>query len=513
MTELPVNDVRKWAKGEAITAKRLNEHVDATNRLAGGVTPPAQKVRPANATTVRAAASKVVQFVVVSEEAEYLICAPFDGVKVSNESVKVAKPWHLRASTYDGKSIGTTSYTSLFSETGDYTKRKASGGAGTWTETIEPAYVKQAVFAPLDTNSVIYAARNIEGAGDDVLRDGAYNPTQYLDLNVNGRNWVRYVDDTKYRLPADAFHVKGIGSDAGDLKFDLSLVTDGATRTITMPDNDVTLGGVSTLGGLSDVTLSSPADKEFLYYNNADGEWQNTGFGTWTYDSGNDLLYWDDTDIGIAQSNFILFDTTCGMRWIQSGTYPDTAVWTQIVEDGTGKVVFKSDATTQLTWDPTGELFTYAINIDAPTVIADKVETQHAETELLAVTDVVGSTARLSVTAATSTRVDFDFIGNASWEITWTIGVGTSTINYLFNGYGGEIHKMKWDESLTTGKKAQVGWFGTTPASQHTYSYLDATTSHSTANFADVNAALNALAERINSIKDGLGSYGLMQLP
>lgn len=173
----PIRELRRWKKGESLKARKLNEPVDAINRISGGVRPPRQRMggsRPVNPESL----SKVQQFKVVSVQGDYLVCNPYDSLAAAtNQTVLVAKPYLLRQTPFDGSSRDGVTYTYT-----DGTQRSADDGSETETQLITPSYV---------SGDIIYAIRNISGKTDTY--DTLSLIIEWLDLNVDGRSWAEQV--------------------------------------------------------------------------------------------------------------------------------------------------------------------------------------------------------------------------------------------------------------------------------------------------------------------------------
>jgi len=170
----PIRNIRQWKKGEPLKKARLNESVDAINRISGGITPPRQLSASARPIPT-GSTSKVQQFVVNSVYGDYLSCYPYNGLQINTTAViLVAKPYLLRQTPFNGSSRNGVSYT--------YTsaiQRTATDGSTDETHVITPSYV---------TNDIIYAIRNI--VGKTATYNSQLDIIEWLDMNVDGRSWA-----------------------------------------------------------------------------------------------------------------------------------------------------------------------------------------------------------------------------------------------------------------------------------------------------------------------------------
>lgn len=126
-------------------------------------------------------------FVVIEEFGDYLSCRPWNGTEaVGTINFEVAKPYLLRQSSYDTKTIpyGGTDYT--FTKNASLpNKRTSDDGSTTETQVIVPEYVpKSATY----TGDVIYA----KGVGDSMnVTNGSSKPIGFVDANLDGRAWAK----------------------------------------------------------------------------------------------------------------------------------------------------------------------------------------------------------------------------------------------------------------------------------------------------------------------------------
>jgi hypothetical protein len=112
----PIREVRRWRRGNTLTAKHLNEPVDAINRISGGVRPPRQ-VSAGGRPVPNGSTTKIQQFKVVSLSSDVIVCKPYNSLtSTSGALVLVAKPYLLRQTPFDGLTRDGVTYTYTNSE-------------------------------------------------------------------------------------------------------------------------------------------------------------------------------------------------------------------------------------------------------------------------------------------------------------------------------------------------------------------------------------------------------------
>jgi hypothetical protein len=128
---------------------------------------------------------------------DYLECVFYNPVTdIEGAAVNVAKPWHLRVSSFDGLTIdlgGGITYT--YAYTGMYERTRTDQDSNETTEIFQPPYF---------VDDQILIAKTAPG-----VLDGGAVPIQWEDLNSAGRGWAADVfewieADTFYDLPPDA---------------------------------------------------------------------------------------------------------------------------------------------------------------------------------------------------------------------------------------------------------------------------------------------------------------------
>ena len=109
-----------------------------------------------------------------SDFPDHLVCRTWDGTTEGDTDVLVAKPYLLRRTPFDGHERGgaTIVFTSM----------------KTRTLTLDGDTEDQVVIPPYLLNDEINAALGIvDGTGVEHLGE----PVRYLDLNVDGREWMK----------------------------------------------------------------------------------------------------------------------------------------------------------------------------------------------------------------------------------------------------------------------------------------------------------------------------------
>ena len=151
--------LQRWRAREPVDHRRLNQSVDAINRLTSGVNPARQDtpVKPA------AAVFAIEQFQVIDAVTgattrtvptthDHIVCKRYNGTEQSGEAVNIALPYLLRRTPFDGETRNGITYT--YDEEQDPMEREADDGSETETQVVVPSFV---------TGDIVYAARPITG--------------------------------------------------------------------------------------------------------------------------------------------------------------------------------------------------------------------------------------------------------------------------------------------------------------------------------------------------------------
>ena len=165
MTEqnAPLTNLRNWNRGDIISADRLQEPIKALNEFFAGVEPSRQ------INTRGISRIFVQQFKVKSVAGDYITVQPWDGLLVQEANIRVAKPYLLRRTPFDGKTRDGITWT--------YTSDSARTGSDGTEQTLSENWLE---------DDIIYAELNITG-GTDLAADG--KAILWLDQNTDGRHW------------------------------------------------------------------------------------------------------------------------------------------------------------------------------------------------------------------------------------------------------------------------------------------------------------------------------------
>lgn len=160
-----------------------------------------------------AVASKVSMFAYTAMKDDYVEARQVNPVTlvVSEQTVNIAKPWHLRKTPWDARSLtedtiphnGTVTF-----DAANFAKRvlDVAGGAGKRTQYVVPSFNTGTIVEateeppiPAQLNAtqstwpdIIYAAKVEGGTGVEVTPVGEIEPEQVVwqDMNVDARDWV-----------------------------------------------------------------------------------------------------------------------------------------------------------------------------------------------------------------------------------------------------------------------------------------------------------------------------------
>lgn len=173
-------DLEDWKPNQLIEARKLQQPVSALRRL-GGLAGASQVFDPQR----RILQTK--QFKVVSLDTDVIICNTFDGVQQGTDDIKVAMPFLLRKTPFDGFSRDGISYVYK-----TFNSRTASRGSDEEEQVIVDSYF---------LGDVIYATRGIFG-GTAVYLDAPTNtiPIVWLDDNRDGRYWAQDTGDEEEEI-------------------------------------------------------------------------------------------------------------------------------------------------------------------------------------------------------------------------------------------------------------------------------------------------------------------------
>lgn len=133
-----------------------------------------------------AGAGLLYQMKVKSEDGDFLICRFWDSIREieGNDDIKVAKPYMLRRTPFDGASRVIDGTTYNFAYTDDRTRTSTNAGDGADVETyhVDPEYLE---------DDIIYAERAVIGGTAVVDESSPAVDVVWLDSNRCGREWVQ----------------------------------------------------------------------------------------------------------------------------------------------------------------------------------------------------------------------------------------------------------------------------------------------------------------------------------
>jgi hypothetical protein len=165
--------VRGWSSGEPITAARLNEAVDAIERMREGTPFPIQaRPRIGRGTTGNAR-----RFRLKSVHGDYIVARTWDGTTEGSEDVKLAKPWLLRRSPFEeGGAHDDRDGASFYYITDSERIVQDADGWPTF-EMVEPPYLAD---DEINTVGTVIGGTGVEVGGEKLRR---------MDRNIDARRW------------------------------------------------------------------------------------------------------------------------------------------------------------------------------------------------------------------------------------------------------------------------------------------------------------------------------------
>ena len=168
----PQADLTVWVRGDSLTAKKLNEPVDAINRMTKGIALPQQVRKTA---TGKGGGAVVAQVQLTALGRDLNMCKLFLNGVASGEAFPVAKPQLLRHLADTTTRNGIT-YTRVNAQ-----QRTATNGTVTETHVVSPAYV---------VGDVFYAESNLlEGPIKALDSTGTLIDCDWVDQNTDARAW------------------------------------------------------------------------------------------------------------------------------------------------------------------------------------------------------------------------------------------------------------------------------------------------------------------------------------
>lgn len=174
----PLSQLNRWGPGEPLDHRKLNEPVEALNRIFAGVAP------PLSARPYAPARPLAKGFKIVAAYGDYLECHTWDGLTEGGEIVKVALPWGLSQTPFDGQDFGPWHYE--YTGVGERETSLVADAEQQITEVINPPFVAgEVIRATRDSGYTPRATVETEtGETSVVSLDWLYVPD-------NGRAWAR----------------------------------------------------------------------------------------------------------------------------------------------------------------------------------------------------------------------------------------------------------------------------------------------------------------------------------
>ncbi len=159
--------IHTFERGEFITAQKLNTIVRAIKTIQGGVRPARQISSPLQQ-------CEVWQMKIIENSAnDYLSCQAWDGSNQDAQVIKVAKPYLVQGSIWDGFTISGYSFAVTGVDAMTVT-RISDSSTEDWLVTMD--YV---------VGDIIYAVTSVRGGVDCATK------VDYIDLNIDGRGWAK----------------------------------------------------------------------------------------------------------------------------------------------------------------------------------------------------------------------------------------------------------------------------------------------------------------------------------
>lgn len=165
--------IRRWRKGDNISAKRLNETVDRITDISEGA------AGPADAAGVAQGPGAIQHLEINEVKGDYLLCYAVSSDGTGTTEIPVAKPYLLRQALTYRNGI-TYAYQSVLEGTVAIVERVGTNGTDTETQRVVPQYFK---------GDRIFASKLINGGTG--VTDVDDMPVRFIDLNLDGRAWAK----------------------------------------------------------------------------------------------------------------------------------------------------------------------------------------------------------------------------------------------------------------------------------------------------------------------------------
>lgn len=162
----PLRPLERWRTGEPIRARKLNRHVDTTNKLQRGVPSPTQTVviaRPKGG-TVGGGAIRRLLFSSMGDDV--LVCT--DPTGEIEGSISVAKPWLLRRTPFEGEGNERNGIRYTYGSATDPTDSTERVGLRLSDEFSERQHIRP-FYLPGDSILATLLTPEDIGLGDDVV--------------------------------------------------------------------------------------------------------------------------------------------------------------------------------------------------------------------------------------------------------------------------------------------------------------------------------------------------------
>ena len=164
--------ITPWRRGDKLERDKLNQPGKAINRILLDIAGPRQKESAG-----RVPPPQIRLMKIQSIDDDFLICRTWNGTTLGPTDIKVAKPYMLRKTPFDGETRAGITYT--YTSVGT---RTADDQTETEDQVIVPSYL---------ANDEIIAILGTKGGTNTT--DGEEDPKKinWLDLNVDARAWAK----------------------------------------------------------------------------------------------------------------------------------------------------------------------------------------------------------------------------------------------------------------------------------------------------------------------------------
>lgn len=178
-----ISELRRWGANQPLDHRKLNEPVDAINRMNRGVAGPRQVMADRPGGGVPAGALRTVLVAIPAGSTDdHIVCRDIGDTSEEYTPILVAKPWLLRKTPWDGQTRGQVRYEY---DPEDSTKRTAfdSTDATGQLKRAEQIHARYLVDDRLTASPMIPTLTTTDG-----------QTVALLDLNVDSRGWKTYYE-------------------------------------------------------------------------------------------------------------------------------------------------------------------------------------------------------------------------------------------------------------------------------------------------------------------------------